>query len=761
MKCSSKFIAGVTRARSLRLTLLASLVGVGVSSGAFAAGSLENISFAAGPGGRVDITLSLSEPVQEMPVFTTDDPPRIIIDLPDTRNAVVQRRIPVGIGATSAIATAEAAGRTRVSVELFRSSAYETRSDGRTITLTVGGASTTAPQVTAYTADPAKRTANVTEVSNVDFRRTPQGTGRIILSLVGEGAASEMRVDGQRVRIDLAGVFLPENMAEKLDVSDFATPVQSVSLSRSANGTRLDISVNGAFEPLAYQSGNEFVVEVDPVQTQVVSADGEIVEGAMPGYTGKPVTFNFQDIPVRTVLQIIAEESGLNIVAADSVTGNVTVRLINVPWDQALDLVLRAKGLDKRQDRNVIWVAPQSEIAGYEKAVADARIAQEQRAELVSEYIAINYGSAEDIAKLLTDDSKGNQQGGQQQQQGGGGEARGFLSARGSVTFDKRTNTLLLNDLPEKIEEIQRLIVLLDRPVDQVLIEARIVIAGETFARELGAKFGVSGAKQDSSGRVFTTSGSQEATNALVTSAISNRFAGRNAISNIGDALTIGPLYEGRARGPERGDILPSASRLGVNLPVQNPAGAIGFAILSADYLIDLELSALQSEGRGEVVSSPRVITANQREASIKQGDEVGFITTTGTGAAAQITTEFKEIVLELLVTPTITQDDRVFLSLNVKKDELAGFTQSPVGNIPLIRKREINTAVLVDNGQTVVIGGVYEFESREDLQKVPFLGDLPVLGNLFRNKINGTEKAELLIFVTPKVLAVSGRSAR
>lgn len=757
MKRTSKSYTSVLRVRMLRLTALAALLGAG--NHAIAAGSLENISFSAGPGGQVDITLSLSEPAAELPVFTTDDPPRIIVDLPDTRNAVDQRRIPVGIGATSAISTAEAAGRTRVSIDLFRSSAYQTRTEGNNVILSVGGASTAAQEVTAYAADPAKRTATATEVANIDFRRTPQGTGRIILTLAGEGAASDMRVDGQRVRVDLAGVFLPEKMAERLDVSDFATPVQSVQLSRSASGTQLDIAINGRFEPLAYQTGNEFVVEIDPVQ-QVVSADGVVAEGAEPGYTGRPVTFTFQDIPVRTLLQLIAEESGLNIVAADSVTGNMTLRLINVPWDQALDLILRAKSLDKRQDRNVIWVAPQSEIATYEKAIADARIEQEQRAELVSEYIAINYGSAEEIAKLLTDESKGNNQGGQQQQQQSG-EARGFLSARGSVTFDKRTNTLLVNDIPAKVNEIKELIALLDRPVDQVLIEARIVIASENFARELGAKFGVSGADQSSSGRVITTSGSQAANNALITSAISNRYAGRNATSNIGDALTHGPLLEGRAIGPERDDILPASSRLGVNLPVQNPAGSIGFAILSADYLVDLELSALQSEGRGELVSSPRVITANQREASIKQGDEIGYITTTGTGTAAQITTEFKEIVLELLVTPTITQDDRVYLTLKVKKDELAGFTSSPVGDIPLISKREINTAVLVDNGQTVVIGGIYEFNSREDLRKVPFLGDVPVLGNLFRTKRNGTEKAELLIFVTPKVLAVSGRSGR
>lgn len=732
MKRTSKSYTSVLRIRSLRLTALAALLGAG--NLALAAGSLENISFSAGPGGQVDITLSLSEPAAELPVFTTDDPPRIIVDLPDTRNAVAQRRIPVGIGATSAISTAEAAGRTRVSIDLFRSSAYRTRSEGNNVIVSVGGSSTAATAVTAYAADPAKRTANVTEVANIDFRRTPQGTGRIILTLAGEGAASDMRVDGQRVQVDLAGVFLPEKMAERLDVSDFATPVQSVQLGRSASGTRLDIAVNGRYEPLAYQTGNEFVVEIDPVQ-QVVTSDGVVAEGAEPGYSGRPVTFTFQDIPVRTLLQLIAEESGLNIVAADGVTGNMTLRLINVPWDQALDLILRAKSLDKRQDRNVIWVAPQAEIATYEKAVADARIEQELRAELVSEYIAINYGSAEEVAALLTDGSKGNSTGGEQ-----GNSARGFLSARGSVTFDRRTNTLLINDLPEKIEEIKQLIALLDRPVDQVLIEARIVIADENFARELGAKFGVSGAHQDSSDRVLAISGTQNATGAMVNRAIQNRAAGRAGIAGIGSVLAD------------------PSSRLGVNLPVTAPAGSVGFAILGADYLLDLELSALQQEQRGEVVSSPRVITANQTEASIKQGDEIAYLTVTGTGTDAQATVQFKEVVLELVVTPTITQDGRVYLSLKVKKDEVTGFSSSPLGDIPLIAKREINTAVLVDDGQTVVVGGVYEFQSREDLRKVPFLGDVPVLGNLFKNNRRSSSKAELLIFVTPRVLAVAGK---
>lgn len=739
MKHITKMIPGT--GSTLKTPVLALAIAL-VSGSVWAGGTLQDLGYASGPGGSVDITLTLSEPAAELPVFTMDDPPRIVLDLPDTTNGLAERRKAIGVGATSAVSTAEAAGKTRVSVDLFRSAPYQVRADGNKVILSIGGGATSSASQ-ALSNDPAKRIAATTEVANVDFRRSPQGSGRLILKLTGEGAASEMSVDGSKIVVRLANVALPDSLVQQLDVTDFATPVENVTIARVGNATELTLTAAGAFQPMAYQTGSEFVVEVDPVREAVVTADGQVI-APEKGYVGTPVTFNFQDIPVRTVLQLIAEESSLNIVAADSVQGNVTLRLINVPWDQALDLVLRAKSLDKRRDENVIWVAPQAEITEYEKAQADARIALEKRAELVTEYIAINYGSAEEIAKLLTDESKGSQQGGA----GGGQEVQdrgGFLSERGTVSFDQRTNTLLLSDVPAKVEEIKRLVALLDRPVDQVLIEARIVIASESFARELGAKFGVSGAGDDSDGNIYTVSGSQAANNAMVGRAIDNRLANRPGLSGIAQDL----------------DSL-SSSRLGVNLPVVNPAGSIGFAILGADYLLDLELSALEEEGRGEVVSSPRVITANQREASIKQGDEIGYTTLQQSqGGAAQYTVAFKEIVLELLVTPTITQDGRVYLVLKVKKDQLSGFVQSPQGAVPQISKREISTAVLVDDGQTVVIGGVYEFSSREDLTKVPFLGDLPLLGNLFKTTNKESAKAELLIFVSPKVLAVTGKTAR
>jgi type IV pilus assembly protein PilQ len=744
----------VQRSRSLGLFAGIALL---ATFSAQAENVLQDIRFVPGEGGRVDITMQMAEGGVDAQIFTTDEPPRIAVDLGDTRNDVVQRRIAVGSGATSAISAVEAAGRTRVVVDLFRPASYETRMVGNDFVLSISGGGNAAVSGTGAPAlnspDPAKRIGAGVEVSNIDFRRTPEGAGRVVLTFSGEGASGDLQTEGQRVVVDLPGVRLPQSLVQKLDVVDFATPIRYVDASESANGTRISLSVAGPYESMAYQSGNEYVIEVAPPAAAVVA--GDVAPGTLvpeeEGFGGKPVTFNFQDIPVRTVLQLIAEESGLNIVAADTVTGNVTLRLINVPWDQALDIVLRAKQLDQRRDGNVVWVAPQTEIAAFEQAKADARIALEQRAEILTEYIAVNYGSAEDIAKLLTEDSK-TAQGGGGGGSGGASQQRGFLSPRGSVSFDNRTNTLLLSETPEKIAEIRAMVALLDRPVDQVLIEARIVIASEDFARELGARFGVSGGYEDGNGNILTTSGTLEGNDRMNNLALRNRFSGASTGLPIGATNPIGA-----------GVLVPAlGDRLNVNLPLTSPAGGIGFSILGADYLIDLELSALEQEGRGEVVASPRVITANQREAIIRQGDEIGYVTITPaqTGQVPTPNVQFKEVLLELKVVPRITQDGRVYMTMAVKKDDISGFISTSIGDVPQIDKREIVTAVLVDNGQTVVIGGVYEFNSREDLNKVPFLADIPVLGNLFKRTTRSTAKAELLIFVTPKILAVPGRGS-
>ncbi|NZA28215.1 type IV pilus secretin PilQ family protein [Luteimonas sp. SJ-92] len=586
--------------------------------------------------------------------------------------------------------------------------------------------------------DPAKHVPGTVTVDNIDFKRGDGGSGKLILRFDGDGAAPDMRTQGNTVVVEVGNASLPASLQRPLNVTDFATPVQRIDAMQGAGGARLVLSAQGEFEPMAYQSGREYIVELVPraasagravgaATAAVSTAQASATADAARTYSGRPVTFNFQDVPVRTVLQLIAEESNLNIVASDTVQGNVTLRLINVPWDQALDIVLQAKSLDKRRSGNVVWVAPQSEIAKFEQDKEDARLAIEERAEMVTEYLPISYGNAEDIATLLTDESKNSSGGG-----GGSGGNRGFLSSRGSLSFDRRTNTLLVIDIPQRVAEIKRLVTMLDKPVDQVIIEARIVIANESFARDLGARFGVRGVKDR-----LISSGSLDSNHHLIDSI--------NEFNRDPDGADL-PNWGERALNNDFG------------IRNLNP-GSIAFTILGNAIDWDLELQALQSEQRGEVISNPRIVTSNQREAVIKQGREVGYLTVTGGQSNNVPTVQFKEALLELTVTPTITNDGRVFLAMNVKKDEIEDMTEIiGIGEVPNLARREITTAVLIDDGQTVVIGGVYEFLDRQTMAKVPFLGDIPILGNLFKTRGKSNSKAELLIFVTPRVLRVAQR---
>ncbi|MCC7636012.1 type IV pilus secretin PilQ [Stenotrophomonas rhizophila] len=598
-------------------------------------------------------------------------------------------------------------------------------------------------------------------VSKIDFKRGEDGAGRLILQFDGKGANPDLRNQGNSVLIDVGNARLPENLQKSINVTDFATPVQRIDPKPYGGGTQLVLNTNTAFDSLAYQSGNEYVVEISP--RKAAPATGAINAATVTqaaaavsqrGYSGKPVTFNFQDVPVRTVLQLIAEESNLNVVASDSVEGNVTLRLVNVPWDQALDIVLRAKGLDKRRDGGVVWVAPQPELAKFEQDKEDARIAIENREDLVTDYIQINYHSATAIFKALTE-AKGIGGGGGGGSGGGGGngnsqEDSGFLSSRGRIVADERTNTLMISDIPKKLTQMRELINVIDRPVDQVLIESRIVIATDTFARELGAKFGITGSRDD----VFFGGN--------VTSNHANITDRAKVNNDYQKALNEWAAGGGTGAVPVRAPNTINTGGLNWNLPVaatSNP-GSLALSILNAGYLLDVELSAMQQESRGEVISNPRVVTTNQREAVIKQGKEIGYVTISGGGAAggaAQANVQFKEVVLELKVTPTITNDNRVFLNMSVKKDEVESYiVLEGYGQVPTINRREVNTAVLVDDGQTVVIGGVYEFTDRNSVNKVPFLGDVPFLGNLFKKRSRNKDKAELLVFVTPKVLRVA-----
>ncbi len=703
---------------------------------------LQDITYAPLTGGKVQITFKLGAPGVEPHIFTTTTPPRIAVDLVDTRLGMSQHRFEVNSGTTSAIDVVEAAGRTRAVVDLFRTASYETRSEGNNFILTVGGGvNSTATSNAAMLMDQTKMpgAAARLEVSNVDFRRGKNGEGRIVVSFSGEGENINLDRKGDRILVDIANAHLPPQFAQKLDVLDFATPVQFVETRATGVGAHMEISAKAPFEQLAYQSGNQYVIEVAPAKEKQ-----KVDPNAPPVYGGNRVTFNFQDLPARTALQLIAEISEINIVVADSVTGNLTLRLINVPWDQALDLVLQAKGLDKRRNGNVIWVAPQKEIADREQAIADARLKLEQVSQTVTEYIPISYGQAKDIADLLTQKSKQGNTAGGASAGTTGVISSGFLSERGRVSADERTNTLVVIDIPDKVRTIRELVAKLDKPVQQVLIESRIVVATDNFAREIGAKFGISGGYQ-SGGTTVATSGTQTAADQMANIALNNRLNGNAAgtgllssAGNVGSGIAVPNL----------------ANRLNVSLPASTTsAGSIGLSVLGANYLLDLELSAGQTEGRSELISSPRVITANQKEADITQGQELPYSTISSAGGTALPTVAFKDAVLELKVTPTITADGRVFLALLVKKDALNSYYTNASGSYPIIDKREMSTSVLVDNGQTVVLGGVYEFDKQDSVTKVPFLGDLPGLGAFFRDTQKSNQKAELLIFVTPKIL--------
>ncbi|WP_114238919.1 type IV pilus secretin PilQ [Dyella sp. C9] len=687
------------------------------NAAAAATSTLKDISYDTLPGGRIELHMNFAQgPVPEPKIFTTGNPPRIAVDFADTDNAA-PRHLDIGKGSATGVSAVSAGGRTRVVVELLRDSTYRSRVEGNSFVLVVNNGTDANTTTTAATIDPSKALPSMAtgpSVSNIDFRRGPNGEGRILIDFSGTGANADMKRQGDKVLVDIDHANLPSNLAQRLDVLDFATPVQSIVTKAGVRGgAHMEIAVKGEVDTSAYQSGNQYVVEVAAKKKDPKATDPKLSRGQDPVYSGNRVTFNFQDIPVRSALQLLADISGLNLVASDTVGGSVTLRLVNVPWDQALDVVLRAKSLDKRRNGNVIWIAPQEELAKYEQSIADARIKAEDNAELVTDYVPISYGKAKDIAKLLTSGSMQSTGGGQSGQPG----SHGFLSSRGSVSFDERTNTLLINDNPQKIHELRELISVLDKPVQQVLIESRIVIATDNFTRELGAKFGLQGTKTNPSGQ----------------------------------QISIGGTDQGNG----------TATGLNVDLPASSPAGSFGLGILGKNYALDLELSAAQTEGRGEVISSPRVITANQQEAVIRQGQEIGYVTyqnsATGSAGSGTATVQFKDAVLELKVTPTITADNRVYLMINVKKDALNQFITVPgSGQVPEIDTREINTSVLVDNGQTVVLGGIYEITKQNTATKVPGLGDIPGIGILFRNTSRESDKAELLIFVTPRILSDS-----
>jgi len=712
-------------AASTLLWLAACIVVGAAASAAHAQGEpikLESIDVQNLSGQQLQLTLRHSAPPAEPVAFTIDNPARISLDLANTALALPSRRVDVRAGGVDSILAAEASGRTRLVLNLDRVLPYSIRVSGNDVIMLVGASSSVATAAAAsqgVSGSPVSRSASAEPsgpraIRGIDFRRGTGGTGRVIVRLSDPRTPASLRQLGNQIVVDFAGAEIASNLARRYDAADFATPVSGFDVVRVGDGVRIAINAVGDFEQLAYQSDDQYVVEVQPARKAAQKLEEKRV------YTGERLTLNFQDIETRAVLQLLADASGQNIVVSDSVSGSVTLRLQNVPWDQALDIVLRTKGLDKRKNDNVIIVAPTEELAAREKAELAARQDVQELAPLRSEYLQVNYAKAGDLAALIKTQ----------------GES-GLLSRRGSVSVDERTNTLLLQDSADRLEDIRRLVGTLDIPIRQVQIEARIVIVSDDFSRELGARAGFSGFE------FFSNSLGMTSGSALANDQALGDFLDR--INDDDDSNDGPPPFIGSE------DVNTAPPRYNVNLPVASPAGSIAYMLLGPDFLIDLELSAAQAEGRGEVISTPRVITANQREASIEQGVEIPYQESASSGAT---TISFKKAVLALKVTPQVTPDNRIILDLNVKKDSVGQVIVGGAGaQVPSIDTREITTQVLVNDGQTVVLGGILETERRETEKKVPYLGDVPVLGRLFKTTGRTNNKDELLIFVTPKIL--------
>ncbi len=720
-----KIKQSVGRSVALKLTALAQvtfLLFVGLNANAQEGNRLQDIQVQSLPGQRVELKLIMTGTAPEPLAFTIEDPARIALDLPNTALGLSSRRRDVNLGPLDTILTAEASNRTRVVLNLDTMVAYDTRTSGNTVTITLGdggdySAGTTPVASNVSTQQSYAAAGGSRSITSVDFRRTRDGGGRVVVNLTDPSTPVDIRQEGGRVVAVFKDTSLPAELMRRLDVMDFATPVTTVDTLRTNLDTRIVISADGKYEQLAYQSDNEFAIEINPVTEE--AQEGSTLFSETKEYEGQRLTLNFQDIETRAVLQLLAETSGRNIVVSDTVQGNVTLRLRNVPWDQALDIVMTTKGLDMRQNGNVIIVAPAEEIAARETADLEAKQAISELEPLYSEFLQVNYAKATDLATLISGE--------------GSSGGNSLLSDRGSIAVDERTNTLLVQDTAERLQDIRRMVTTLDIPIKQVLIESRIVVVNDDFSRDLGIRFGISGYGDDpASGDIVAVTGTGVGAN--------------NMVATYTENLLDPDPTTGVLEFPELGN------RYNVNVPIGDAAGRFALAVLDGDFLVDLELTALEAEGRGEIVSTPRVITANQKEARIEQGVEIPYQQSASSGAT---TIQFKKAVLSLTVTPQITPDNNIIMDLAVSKDNVGQVisTGGLGGTVPSIDTRAVETQVLVADGQTVVLGGIYETERRETINKVPFLGDIPVVGALFRSTERVNNKAELLIFVTPRIL--------
>lgn len=657
------------------------------------AAELKSVDFSALPGDKAKIQLMFSDPVSEPHSFATDDPARIVLDFAGVKNKLEQRTQQVNIGVTRSISTVEAGDRTRMVINLLQKAPFSIEQSGNQVTLTINNASSVVAQKRSGSA--------VNSVTDIDFRRGEQGEARLIVKFDNQNPSLDVREERGNLLIDVMGTTLPDKLQRRLDVMDFATPVKFIDSENRGNNARLTLTTEGQYEHLAYQSDNTLIVEVKPMSEKEKTAGQQ----DQFGYKGDKLSLNFQNIEVRAVLQLLADFTGMNLVTSDTVKGNLTLRLKNVPWDQALDIILKTKGLAMRQNGNVMLVAPAAEIAAREKQELEAKQQLIELEPLYTEIIEIKFAKADELAQLLRTDNKN---------QSGDGTS-GFLSSRGSITIDQRTNSLLIRDTADNLADIQNVIEDLDKPVRQVLIESRIVIANNDFSKELGVRFG---ATKDN------TSGSKYFTEGITTGSLEGM---KQLINN--ESLEVN-------------------DSLNVDLPVVNAAGSIALALAKLPFgtLLELELSAMQAEGKGEIISTPRVITSNQKQATIEQGTEIPYQEASSSGATS---VSFKEALLKLDVTPQITPDDRIVMDLEVSKDAVGEI----FANVPSIDTRSVKTQVLVDNGETVVLGGIYEQSKTDNVERVPFFSDLPYVGFMFRNTAKEDTRRELLVFVTPKIV--------
>jgi type IV pilus assembly protein PilQ len=695
----------ITKLENLMHLIL--LSGLSLLSTSAYAISLDDVSFASLPGERVQIKLTLSEALPADPLnFTIDNPARIAIDFPNTSLNLAEKSQTIGIGMANSMNAVEAAGRTRVVINLTRAVSYTMDVEGNAVLLNLESgvaASGSSVSGTSYV-------SSAGSIEDIDFRRGENGEGRIIVKLSDPSIPIDMGVEGGKVVIAFLGAQLPANLDRKLDVIDFATPVKEIDTVASGNNVKMTIgTVSEDYDHLAYQSENQYTIEFKPI----TKAEKEEQKKDKFGYTGERLSLNFQSIEVRAVLQLIADFTGLNMVTSDAVSGNVTLRLKNVPWDQALDIILKSRGLGMRKSGNVIMVAPSEELAARERLELEANRQVEELAPLRTEFVQINYADAADLMGLIQ------------------AEENDLLSERGNVSIDARTNTLIIQDVSSSLEAIRGLISELDVPVRQVLIESRIVNADESFAKDIGVRFGYS--KHTKQGDQIRGAGAtqvdQNPTDPFV--AIGGGNAGN---TDFGGTTSFNDGTN---------------ENLIVDLPaVPGNAASLALAIGKVgSYLLQLELSALIAEGRGEDIASPRVITSNQNEAVIESGIQIPYQEASSSGATS---VSFQDAVLSLRVTPQITPDDRIIMDLEVNQDTISG---TSVNGIPAINTKSVTTQVLVQNGETVVLGGVYSSTDRKAIDRTPFFGDLPYVGFLFKRTAIDSTKAELLIFITPKIL--------